>query len=209
MKILHIDSSITGLVSISRRLSKAIVDRLDASTDAATVVRRDLASDPLPYFGPAIVTRSAPDHESALAAEVLREFMEADVIVIGVPMYNYGIPAQLKTWIDYGAVPGVTFRYTERGSEGLAGARKVYLASSRGGLYESGTAAAAREHQDSYLVSVLSFFGIEDVEIVRAQGVKVSPAHADRAVAEAMEHIATITPHPSPRESGRHVTGAL
>lgn len=209
MKILHIDSIITGPGSISRRLSKALVDRLGASADAVTVVRRDLASDPLPYFGPAIVTKSAHVHESALAAEVLREFMEGDVIVIAVSMYNYGIPAQLKTWIDYLAVPGVTFRYTERGSEGLAGARKVYLASSRGGLYESCTAAAAREHQDSYLVSVLSFFGIEAVEIVRAQGVKVSRPHADRAVAEAMEHIATIIPHASPRESSRHVIDAL
>jgi FMN-dependent NADH-azoreductase len=119
-------------------LSKAIVDRLGTAASDVTVVRRDLASEPLPYFGPAILTRTAPDHETALAAEVLREFMDADAVVIGVPMYNYGIPSQLKTWIDYLAVPGATFRYTERGSEGLAGGRKVYLASSRGRRVRAG-----------------------------------------------------------------------
>lgn len=194
MKILHIDSSITGANSISRKLSQAIVDRLSAGTEKIILTRRDLASEPLPYFGSAILTRTAPDHETALAAEVLKEFLDADAVVIGVPMYNYGIPAQLKTWIDYLAVPGATFRYTERGSEGLAGGRKVYLASSRGGVYEPGTAAATREHQDSYLLSVMSFFGIDNVEIVRAQGVKISPAHAESVVAAALAKIAAITP---------------
>lgn len=139
----------------------------------------------------------------------LAQILDADVIVIGVPMYNYGIPAQLKTWIDYLAVPGKTFRYTERGSEGLAGGRKVYLASSRGGLYEPGTAAAAREHQDSYLVSVLGFFGIEDVEIIRAQGVKISPAHADRTVAAALDQISVIAPPSRPRFETPELADAL
>lgn len=192
MKILHIDSSITGESSISRRLSLAIVHQLSKRAEDVSVVHRDLASDPLPYFGPAIVSRTAPDDQIKLAAEVLREFMDADAIVIGAPMYNYGIPAQLKTWIDYLAVPGTTFRYTAKGSEGLAGSRKVYLASSRGGLYGEGAERAALEHQESYLVSVLSFFGIEEVEILRAQGVKISPEHAEKAVAAALVQIAAL-----------------
>jgi FMN-dependent NADH-azoreductase len=209
MKILHIDSSITGAASISRKLSDAIVKRLSASADDVSAVYRDLANEPLPYISAAVIAKAMSDSETELAAKVLQEFMDADVIVIGAPMYNYGIPAQLKTWIDYLAVPGATFRYTERGSEGLAGGRKVYIASSRGGLYEHGTVAADREHQDSYLVSVLGFFGIDDVEMIRAQGVKVSPTHADRAIAAALEQIATIAPPSLPRVDIPELVDAL
>jgi FMN-dependent NADH-azoreductase len=192
MNILHIDSSITGSASISRKLSKAFVDRISVTRDGVSVIYRDVANDPLPYFGPAIIARTVPKHEADLAATVLREFMDADIVVIGAPMYNYGIPAQLKTWIDYLTVPGVTFRYTERGPEGLAGGRKVFLASSKGGLYDPDMPNAEREHQESHLVSILNFFGIKDIEIIRAQGVNISPAHADQAVAAALEQIAEI-----------------
>jgi FMN-dependent NADH-azoreductase len=209
MKILHIDSSITGAASISRKLSDAIVKRLSVSADDVSVVYRDLANEPLPYFSAAVIAKTMSDSETELAAKVLQEFMDADVIVIGVPMYNYGIPAQLKTWIDYLSVPGVTFRYTERGPQGLAGGRKVFLASSKGGLYDPEMPNAEREHQESHLISIMSFFGISDVEIIRAQGVKISPAHADRAVAAALEQIATIAPPSLPRVDIPELVDAL
>lgn len=199
MRILHVDSSITGQNSISRALSLAIVERLLAGNAAATVVRRDLAADPLPYYDAQRIAegvQEAPsegDGEPAhLGASVVEEFMSADVIVVGTPMYNFGIPAQLKTWIDYLAVAGVTFTYTATGPEGLAGGRRVILASARGGIYVEGTPQAAVEHQESYLKAVFNFFGIEEVEVIRAEGVRMGPDAQSAAMVRAAEAIAEL-----------------
>jgi FMN-dependent NADH-azoreductase len=194
MKILHVDSSITGDTSVSRRLSKAVVERFVASAPAAEVTYRDLARTPLPYFDAeslaGIGVTPAPqlaEHaaEEQIERQVLAEFMAADVIVVGVPMYNFGIPAQLKTWIDYLAVAGITFRYTPQGPEGLAGRRRVVLASSRGGIYAEGTPYAALEHQEAYLKAVFGFFGITNCEVIRAEGVRLSADAAADAIASA------------------------
>ena len=115
--------------------------------------------------------------------------MAADVVVVGVPMYNFGVPAQLKTWIDYLAVAGVTFRYTPQGPVGLAGGKRVILASARGGLYGPGSPGASVEHQESHLQAVLRFFGITDITVVRAEGVRMGPDQAERAVAQALDDV--------------------
>lgn len=115
--------------------------------------------------------------------------MSADIVVIGVPMYNFGVPTQLKTWIDYLSVAGVTFRYTAEGPIGLAGGKRVVLASTRGGLYGPGSPAAPMEHQESYLQAVLHFYGISDVEVIRAEGVRMSEALAQQAVSEALDAV--------------------
>jgi FMN-dependent NADH-azoreductase len=201
MKILHVDSSITGETSVSRRLSKAVVARLSTINPAAEVVYRDLARTPLPYFNAETLAgvgvtpaTHQPGHalEERIERQVLPEFMAADVIVIGVPMYNFSIPAQLKTWIDYIAVAGVTFRYTPQGPQGLAGGRRVILASSRGGIYAEGTPNAALEHHEAYLKAVFAFFGITECEVIRAEGVRLSPEAAAAAIASAETAVQTL-----------------
>jgi FMN-dependent NADH-azoreductase len=198
MQLLHVDSSITGPTSLSRQLSAAVGDHLRAGTPHLQVIRRDLAADPLPVFDAATLggltvrpEPQGPEHaaQARLDRQVLDEFMAADVVVIGAPMYNFGVPAQLKTWIDYLSVAGVTFRYTPQGPVGLAGGKRVILASTRGGLYGPGAPAAAMEHQESYLQAVLGFFGITDVDVIRAEGLKMGPDQARQAVAEAMENV--------------------
>ncbi len=201
MKLLHVDSSITGPGSVSRQVSAAIVERLRQLAPDLQVVRRDLEANPLPYFDAATLGGVAvapepqgPEHqaEARLDRQVLDEFMSADLVVIGAPMYNFGIPAQLKTWIDYLAIAGVTFRYTAEGPVGLAGGKRVFIASSRGGLYGPGSPAAPMEHQVSYLLGTLGFFGITDVTVIQAEGVKVSPEQARHALAAAQVQIAAL-----------------
>ena len=196
MKILHIDSSITGAASVSRTLTQEIVDTLRANAPAATVTYRDLALDPLPLMaGPLLGAMQDPTDrpETRQLRQVQQEFLDADVVVIGVPMYSFGIPAQLKIWIDYLAQAGVTFAYTTEGPTGLAGGHRVIVASSRGGLYGAGMPAAAFEHQESYVLGVLGFFGITDLEIIRAEGMAMGPDAAAVAMDSARAAIRALT----------------
>jgi FMN-dependent NADH-azoreductase len=186
MNILHIDSSINGNKSTSSHLSRAIVERLIALQPAAVIVRRDLALDPLPYFDAA---SSGVEPGKKL---VLDEFMWADVIVVGAPMYNFGVPAQLKTWIDHLAVAGITFRYTANGPEGLAGGRRIFIASSRGGMHGEGTPMAVMDHQESYLKAVFGFFGITGIDVIRAEGMGLGGEAAASAIASAEEVVRNI-----------------
>lgn len=201
MNILHIDSSINGKKSSSGHLSRAIVERLITLQPTAVVVRRDLALHPLPYFDAGASGGIDANASGQLTTNtggepvekhVLAEFMWADVIVVGAPMYNFGVPAQLKTWIDYLAVAGVTFRYTANGPEGLAGGRHVYIASSRGGIYGEGTPMAAMDHQESYLKAVFGFFGIARIDVVRAEGMGLGGQAAASAIASAEEAVRTV-----------------
>ena len=124
MKLLHIDSSILGMDSASRELSAAIVARWQASSAGLEVTYRDLAANPVPHLGPDSLAGIDPA-ETALAAAMMDEFLAADVVVVGVPMYNFNIPSQLKAWIDRIAVRGKTFHYTATGPEGLAVGKQV------------------------------------------------------------------------------------
>ncbi|MGH8126507.1 MAG: FMN-dependent NADH-azoreductase [Rhodanobacteraceae bacterium] len=185
MKLLHIDSSVQGNNSVSRKLTSAIVARLRAEQPGIEVVRRDLAAQTLPHFTPAL----EEGHPCvARNGEILDEFLAADVVVIGAPMYNFGIPSQLKAWIDRIQIAGKTFRYTEHGPEGLAGPKRVIIASSRGGIYSEGPAAAV-DFQETYLRHVLRFIGIGDVEIVRAEGLNMGDAQRKAGLAHAFAQI--------------------
>ncbi|HTV74065.1 MAG TPA: FMN-dependent NADH-azoreductase [Candidatus Acidoferrales bacterium] len=177
MKILHIDSSITGDQSVSRQLTARIVKRLNQAAPATTSYR-DLAKEPLPHL--TFTPEAAGPHAASL-----REFLEADVVVVGAPMYNFAIPSQLKAWIDSIAVAGKTFRYSESGPEGLATGKRVIVASSRGGVYSDGPMAAL-DHQETYLRQVFGFLGIADVEFVRAEGVSRGPDSRQRAIGRAL-----------------------
>jgi FMN-dependent NADH-azoreductase len=181
MKVLHIDSSIQGSASATRELTQEIVTRLKAVRPDAQVTYRDLALRELPHFSPAALTRT-DELEAARNEAVLEEFLGADVLVIGAPLYNFSIPSQLKAWVDRIAVAGRTFRYTERGPEGLARGKQVIVAVARGGAYEAGSPA---EFGESYLKFVLGFLGIRDVTFVRAEGLALSPQHRDDAMSAA------------------------
>jgi len=191
MKLLHIDSSALGNHSVSRQLTADIVAQVQRARPDANIRYRDLAAQPLPHWAP---VADASDPDALLGNDVMEEFLAADVIVLGAPMYNFGIPSQLKAWIDRIAVAGKTFHYTANGPEGLAGGKRVVVASSRGGFYGEGTAGAAMDFQENYLRAVFGFLGINDVEFVRAEGVAVSAENKDQALATAREAIGTLLP---------------
>ncbi|MCW2411086.1 MULTISPECIES: FMN-dependent NADH-azoreductase [unclassified Sphingobium] len=179
MTVLHIDSSIQGENSITRQISAAIVERLKAEQPGADVRYRDLAAQPLPHL-------TLPGFGTDEAAAVLAEFLDADTVVIGAPMYNFTISTQLKAWIDHIAVAGKTFRYDESGNAiGLAGDKRVIVALSRGGFYGAGTPAAAVEHAESYLRAVFGFIGIVP-EFIVAEGAAVGPEHRAAGIEAAL-----------------------
>lgn len=186
MTVLHLDSSILGANSVSRTVSAAVVERLAAEHPGTAIVRRDLAADPLPHLTladlPAVHPLSVASDGSSGDA-VLAEFLEADTVVIGVPMYNFGIPSQLKAWFDRILVPGVTFSYGANGPEGLVGDKRVILTLSRGGVFQPG---AASEHAESHLRSILGFIGITP-EIVIAEGVGYGPEARQAALDGALD----------------------
>lgn len=185
MKVLHIDSSIQGEGSASRMLTRAIVAQLQASEPGVTVTYRDLAAVALPHLSQAVPAQQDAA-EAARDAATLEEFLAADVIVIGAPIYNFLIPSQLKAWIDRITVAGRTFRYTAAGPEGLARGKKVLVALTRGGMHDP---AAGQEFGESYLRFLFGFVGIVDVNVVRAQGLSISPQQRSAALEAALASI--------------------
>lgn len=189
MNILHIDSSILGANSASRAITAEIVTRLRAQHPGAAISRVDLDAEPLPHLSAGSLARTDAT-EAARAERAMADFLAADVIVIGAPMYNFSIPSTLKAWIDRIAVAGKTFRYTASGPEGLAKGKRVFLAITQGGVHELG---GASEHHESYLRFVLGFLGIDDITVVRAQGL-ASAAHRDSALGNALASVAQDLP---------------
>lgn len=197
LKILHVDTSITGEASVSRLLSAEIVEAQRRLHPGAEVIVRDLAARPFVHLSGShlLAAQGAAPEDPAVrddldaGREALDEFLSADVVVVGAPMYNFGIPSQLKAWIDRLAVRGVTFRYTDQGPEGLAGGKKLIIASSRGNFYGPGAPAAAFDHQETYLKAVFGFLGITDVSFVRAEGIALGDEARDRAIAAARHEI--------------------
>jgi FMN-dependent NADH-azoreductase len=191
MKLLHLDSSALGPYSVSRELSAAIVAGWKRRNPGLEIVYRDLAADPLPHWSPV----SDEADPAALAGKaVLDEFLSADVVVIGAPMYNFSIPSSLKAWIDRVLVAGRTFRYTEKGPEGLAGGRKIIVASSRGGFYGDESGLSHMDFQEDYLRQVFGFMGVTDLEFVRAEGIGLGPEHRAKALTSAHATIAERLP---------------
>lgn len=190
MKLLHIDSSITGENSVSRQLTASIVSRLTAADPALDVTRRDLAADPLGHLDLGALPGDGSDAARESAA-VLEEFLGSDIVVIGAPMYNFTLPTQLKAWIDRILVAGRTFAYTAEGPKGLVGGKRVIVAIARGGFYGAGTPAAAIEHTESYLAGVFGFIGITP-EFVIAEGIAVGPEQRTAAIDGASESILAL-----------------
>ena len=171
MTVLHIDASINGEKSASRAITGSIVDQLTIERGGADVIYRDLAAEPLPHL----------TLEAFADSSVLEEFLAADTVVIGAPMYNFTLPTQLKAWIDRIVIAGKTFRYTEDGPEGLATGKRVIIALARGGFYNAGSPAAALEHLETYLRGIFNFIGVEP-EFVAADGLNISAEQRDKSI---------------------------
>ncbi len=190
MNILQINASLRAGNGHSTRVSDTIVARLQARLPSARVTRRDLVQDPHPMLDGAAfaaLTSQAEQRSAMQAARValddaaIAQVQAADAIVLGVPMYNYGIPAQLKHWIDAIARAGVTFRYTAQGPEGLLKGKTVYVALARGGRHRDTPA----DTQVPYLKTVLGFLGMTDVHFIYAEGLNMGNESAEQGYAQA------------------------
>jgi FMN-dependent NADH-azoreductase len=205
-KLWHIDSSVLGENSASRKLSAAIVARQQALNPGLEVEYLDLAANPVGHLSPAHIGAlfGHPPEDAATLADIARgqgfidTLFAADIIVIGVPMYNFGLPTQLKAWADRVLVAGKTFKYGPDGVPfGLIPAgKKVYIASTRGGLYGPGSPAAGLEHQESHLLALLGFIGLTDVTIFNADGLAIPDLKA-QSIATAEAEIATLAFEPA------------
>lgn len=194
MKLLHIDSSVLGPHSVSRQVSGAIVDRLRQANPDLEITYRDLGATPLSHLSGShlAAAQGAPAqaelaHDLAAGQAALDEFLAADIVVLGAPMYNFTIPSQLKAWIDRIVIAGKTFKYGAQGAEGLAGNKRVIIAISRGGFYGAGTPAAFGEHLETYLRWVFGFIGVKDPEFISADGIQIGPEHREKALAGALQ----------------------
>ena len=197
MKILQINASARSQGANSTRLADTVTDRLVAANPGAQVTLRDLSADPLPVLDEAALAalftpaeQRSPE-QAALAARfdaAITQLQDHDTLVLGVPMYNFGVPVQLKGWIDAVARAGVTFRYTETGPEGLVTGKKVFVACARGGIYRG----TANDSQTPYLRTVLGFLGMTDIEFIYAEGLAMGPEAEARGLASAREQIAGL-----------------
>jgi len=191
--ILHLNSSIFGDGGQSSRLAQEFVARFPA----ARVVTRDLARNPLPHldaerFGALLAKPEARSPaQAAVAAQsdaLIAELKAADTIVLGLPMYNFGLPTQLKAYFDHVARAGVTFKYTDKGSVGLLAGKKAYVFAARGGLYQG----TPRDTQTPYVRDFLGFLGITDVEFVYAEGLAISEASKSASLAQARDRLRNL-----------------
>lgn len=190
MKILQINASARTEGANSTRVANRVTQRLKERHPQAAVTVRDLATNPHPVldgaalgalFTPADQRTAEQAARVALDDALIAEVQAHDVIVLGVPMYNFGVPVQLKTWLDAIARNGVTFRYTANGPEGLLKGKTVYVAFARGGIYRDTPA----DSQTSYLKTILGFLGITDVKFIYAEGLNMGPEAADKGFTQA------------------------
>ena len=188
MKILAIQSGIFGDNSNSTKLVAQIATQMKQLHPDAELTHRDLTAQPLPYFDAemamALSTPAAEQTEAQVAlanlsSQLVDEVKNADILIIGVPMYNFGIPAQLKSWIDLICRAGLTFNYTATGPVGLLADRPVYIAAARGGMHEG----KPSDSQTPFIKTVLGFLGLHDVRIVYAEGL----AMGDDAKTESLQ----------------------
>lgn len=187
--ILVLKSSVLGEGSASNQLINQAVEAIRIQDPAVRVLTRDLAADPIPHLTPDAATavrggELANDQQilaRALSNELIDELKSADTIVIGAPMYNFGIPSSLKSWFDYVLRAGVTFRYGDAGPEGLVRGKRAIVILTRGGLYSEGP-AKVMDSQEPHLRTMLSFIGITDVTFVRAEKLGFGPEHREQAI---------------------------
>jgi FMN-dependent NADH-azoreductase len=197
MNILQIKSSLFGDDGQSSRLANEFVAALLERNPGAELVVRDLVRDPVPHFDPsrlaALGAKEATPEQRAVVAysdALVAELRRADVLVLGLPMYNFGVPSQLKAWYDHVARAGITFRYTANGPEGLLTGKKAYIFAARGGEY----AAGGNDWQARFVRVILGFIGITDVEFVLAEGLAISEARKQASIAQARSALRKLVP---------------
>lgn len=197
MKLLHIDSSIQGPRSVSRELTLNTVEHYQKLYPGIEVIYRDLDTEGPSHLSGDMMAAAMIDPAERTAVQskelarneaLLQEFLSADIVVIGAPMYNFSISSQLKAWVDRVMVNGRTFKYTANGPVGLVGNTKVIIVSSRGGIYSQGSPAQAMDHQEAYLKVVFGFIGIKDVSVIRAEGVNMADKR-EQAIADAHSQV--------------------
>ena len=196
-KVLVLNSSLSGEASASRALVQTAVDAL--SRPGVAIIERDLGADPIPHLTPETVgairgadpVTPAQVEARALQQELIAELKDADVLVIGAPMYNFAIPSGLKTWFDHVLRAGETFKYNEAGPEGLVTGKKAIVVLSRGGAYSEGPMAAL-DSQEPHLRTLLGFMGVTDVTFVRAEKLGFGPAAVEQAMGDARDHIGRV-----------------
>jgi FMN-dependent NADH-azoreductase len=198
-KVLILDSAATGDQSVSRKLVDELVAGLSARAGGAEIVRRDIGAEPIPHLTADTVFAIRSNEAStdagrealALSDRLIAELRDADVLVIGAPMYNFGIPSTLKAWFDHVLRARITFRYTEKGPEGLVTGKKAIVVESRAGLYSEGPQAAL-DSQEPHLRTLLAFMGIEDVVFVRAERLAFGPGAAEASLAQATAELRAL-----------------
>ena len=197
-KVLIIDSAATGDASVSRKLTSEAVERLVKRDPTLRVVRRDVGANPIPHLVAETVgairgaARTEAEREAlALSDALIAEVKEADLIVIGAPMYNFGMASTLKTWFDHVLRAGVTFRYTEAGPEGLVTGKKAVVVETRAGFYSEGP-AAGMDNQEPHIRALLGFMGISDVTFVRVEKLAFGPEAAAAAIEQGVAEISRL-----------------
>lgn len=192
--LLQVNASLFGQNGQSSRLSEEFVAAWKASNPQGRVVTRDLSASPVPHldgerFGAFLARpedRSPQQQEIvAFSDSLIDELRAADVVVLGVPLYNFGVPSQLKAWFDHIARAGVTFRYTENGPVGLLGDKKVYVMAARGGIY----AGTPKDTASAWLRDILGFIGLNDVEVIYAEGLALGEESQKASLARAQEQV--------------------
>ncbi len=197
--LLVINSSAAGAASVSKQLIDETVARLRAADPALVVVERDLGANPVPHLttdSTAAIRGAEPANDAQRAAKALSdslvaELKAADTLIIGAPMYNFGIPSTLKSWFDHVLRAGVTFKYGENGPVGLLESKRAIVVESRGGLYSSGPTQAL-DSQEPHLRTMLGFIGIKDVTFVRAEKLGYGPEAREQAINDAKAELARV-----------------
>jgi len=201
-KVLYINSSVRSGGSLSRQLSAEFIAKWKAAQPADTIVERDLVAQPVPhlteemmgaFFTPAEQRNAQAAATVKVSDALVDELLAADVLVIGAPMYNFGISSGLKAWIDHVVRAGLTFKYGASGPEGLATNKKAYVFIASGGVYSAGP-AAAYDFTSTYLRTVLGFIGITDITFIRAEGVAMGEEAVAAAYAASRKEIAEVLP---------------
>ncbi len=186
-QVLRINASLFGEQGISSQLTEHLLNNLHTQHNDLQVVSRELLGDTLPHFSAEAIANIS-EGKATLADNLISELQQADILVLGVPMYNFGIPSELKAWFDHVARAGVTFRYTENGPEGLLTGKKVYVVTTRGGFHQ----AQSTDVEVPFLNIMLNFLGLNDVTFIYAEKLNMGEENKAQALAQAHSHIDSL-----------------
>ncbi|UMZ13614.1 FMN-dependent NADH-azoreductase [Pseudomonas sp. MPFS] len=196
-RVLIIESSARQQDSVSRQLTQTFIQQWQAAHPADSITVRDLARNPVPHLDANLLggwmkpaeQRSAAEQDSLQRSdELTQELLDADVLVMAAPMYNFAIPSTLKAWLDHVLRAGVTFKYTQTGPQGLLTGKRAFVLTARGGIY----AGSSTDHQEPYLRQVMAFIGIHDVQFIHAEGLNLGGDFHEKGLNQANARLAQV-----------------